>query len=662
MSFVETRGMLAKLLATENLIVEHDAQADTASFNTQTRVLKLPVLSTNSEQVYNLFVAHEVGHALETPVDWREHLSEDVPFDYVNVIEDVRIEKFIQSKYPGLRRDFSNGYTQLSDDDFFEIGDKDPAKFNFIDRINLHFKLGARALIPFTSEEMVYVTAVDEADTFDKVCLVAKMIQQFIKSRKQNKAESQDLCEAQSGGSQQAQEVEANEDGEGEDQQPQMESTTAETGTEANEEESQTQRAFDKNTKDLLDNNKTSKYVYVTNPKVDFEQIVECDELRADFKRSQEYHNFDLYSLDVEYNKFMNSIKRDVSFMAQQFEMRKSADAYARQQIHKTGVLNTNILHNYMLSDDLFLRQTVVPDGKNHGMVMLLDWSGSMDNICHSTVKQILTLVQFCRKVSIPFEVYTFTNGHGEKQQIDKVITHEMVGLVNVLSSSAKRRDLEQDMKNIFSQSMRISHRHYHVPYSDALQMSGTPLNNCLFMMPDVIERFKRRSNVQKVSFVCITDGESSPVHYTLEGNYGFHTHALWYDNLMVRHSDGRVTKVAAIDGTAGVVRWLRQASPDTSISHIFLGGYATCRNYVQSYGGSVPSQARFTKDSGCVVPTSSWPSIACVSPRAFGEAQEEISVDAGAKKGEIRTALRKYLRSHSSCRVILGGLVEQFA
>ena len=662
MSFIETRGMLAKLLATENLIVEHDSQADTASFNTATRVLKLPVLTTNSEQVYNLFVAHEVGHALETPVDWRDHLNEDVPFDYVNVIEDVRIEKFIQSKYPGLRRDFSTGYTQLHDDDFFEIGNKDTAKFNFIDRINLHFKLGARALIPFTSEEMVYVDAVDEADTFDRVCAVAKMINQYIKARKQTEQQSQDLCEAQSGGSQQAEEIEANEDGDGDDQQPQMESTAADSGTDANEEESQTQRAFDKNTKELHDNDARNKYVYVTNPKVDFDQIVDCDELRADFKASQEYHNFDIQTLEVQYNKFMTSIKRDVSFMAQQFEMRKSADAYARQQIHKTGVLNTNILHNYKLSDDLFLRQTVVPDGKNHGMVMLLDWSGSMDSICHSTVKQILTLVQFCRKVSIPFEVYTFTNGHGDKQQIDKVITHEMVGLVNVLSSTAKRRDLEQDMKNIYSQSLRISHRHHNVPYSDALQMSGTPLNNCLFMMPDVIDRFKRRSNVQKVSFVCITDGESSPVHYTLKGNYGYHTNALWYDNMMVRHSDGRVTKVAAIDGTAGVVRWLRQASPDVSISHIFLGGFGACRTYVQQYGGSVPSQARFTKDSGCVVPTSSWPSIACVSPRAFGEAQEEISVDAGAKKGEIRTALRKYLRSHSSCRVILGGLVEQFA
>ena len=96
------------------------------------------------------------------------------------------------------------------------------------------------------------------------------------------------------------------------------------------------------------------------------------------------------------------SIKSDVNHMVQQFEMKKSADAYARQQTHKTGVLDTNRLHNYKLTDDIFLRQSITPDGKCHGMVMYLDWSGSMADISFETVKQIITLVQFCRKVQIP--------------------------------------------------------------------------------------------------------------------------------------------------------------------------------------------------------------------------------------------------------------------
>ena len=182
MAFLETRGMLAKLLATENIVVEHDSSARTAAFDTLNRVLKLPVFKTENENVYNMLVGHEVGHALVTPTHWRDDLPSDVPPDFVNVIEDVRIEKFIQSKFPGLRVDFTKGYDELNEQDFFAIRDKDLSKFSLIDRINLHFKLGVRALIPFTEEELVYVNAVDDCDTWQKVILAAKMLSEFVTS------------------------------------------------------------------------------------------------------------------------------------------------------------------------------------------------------------------------------------------------------------------------------------------------------------------------------------------------------------------------------------------------------------------------------------------------------------------------------------------------
>ena len=129
MSNLEIKGALAKLLATENLIVQHDARANTASFNTATRVLTLPILQIDNGNVYDMFIGHEVGHALYTPTDWRDWVDESVPFDFVNVIEDARIERMIQDKFPGLRRDFSLGYTHLNDRDFFDISDKDIEEF-----------------------------------------------------------------------------------------------------------------------------------------------------------------------------------------------------------------------------------------------------------------------------------------------------------------------------------------------------------------------------------------------------------------------------------------------------------------------------------------------------------------------------------------------------
>ena len=110
MSFLEVKGSLAKLLATENLHVQHDGVATTASFNTATRVLTLPILKTEDSHVYDMFVGHEVGHALWTPQDWADKVDPDIPFDFINVIEDCRIEKDPR-EVPYLSRDFSKDMT-----------------------------------------------------------------------------------------------------------------------------------------------------------------------------------------------------------------------------------------------------------------------------------------------------------------------------------------------------------------------------------------------------------------------------------------------------------------------------------------------------------------------------------------------------------------------
>ena len=103
----EIKSQLAKLLATEDLVVEH-RQIETAQFNVHTRVLTLPVWDT-SNTVYDMLVGHEVGHALFTPdEDW--FLEHDIPPQFVNVVEDARIEKMMKRKYPGLAKTFFGGY------------------------------------------------------------------------------------------------------------------------------------------------------------------------------------------------------------------------------------------------------------------------------------------------------------------------------------------------------------------------------------------------------------------------------------------------------------------------------------------------------------------------------------------------------------------------
>jgi hypothetical protein len=164
MSQQEIKGNLARLLATENLVVEHRS-VPTAQFDVERRVLTLPNWDRASSIVYDMLVGHEVGHALFTPnEDWT--LKVQVPQSYVNVVEDVRIEKLMKRKYPGLRKSFAGGYAELNALDFFEIQDENLEEFALIDRINLHFKVGAAALIPFQEEEKVFVARSENTETF----------------------------------------------------------------------------------------------------------------------------------------------------------------------------------------------------------------------------------------------------------------------------------------------------------------------------------------------------------------------------------------------------------------------------------------------------------------------------------------------------------------
>ena len=66
--------------------------------------------------------------------------------------------------------------------------------------------------------------------------------------------------------------------------------------------------------------------------------------------------------------------------MAKEFEMRKAAWRSSRAQTARSGSLDVNKLYAYKYTDDIFKRMTNLPDAKNHGMFMLVDYSGSMQD------------------------------------------------------------------------------------------------------------------------------------------------------------------------------------------------------------------------------------------------------------------------------------------
>ena len=100
----DTKSNLAKLLATENISVQHK-KVDTAYFDVKNRILCLPIWKEEMpDDVYDLLVGHEVGHALFTPKEDWMFKQKEVPVSFLNVLEDVRIEKMMKQRYPGLRK------------------------------------------------------------------------------------------------------------------------------------------------------------------------------------------------------------------------------------------------------------------------------------------------------------------------------------------------------------------------------------------------------------------------------------------------------------------------------------------------------------------------------------------------------------------------------
>jgi hypothetical protein len=218
----------------------------------------------------------------------------------------------------------------------------------------------------------------------------------------------------------------------------------------------------------------------------------------------------------TELEKFKTESARVVSYLVKEFEMKKSATSYKRATIAKTGELNVRKLHAYKLTQDLFKRVTVMPDAKNHGMVFLLDWSGSMQNVMHDTIKQVINLAMFCQRAQIPYQVFAFTNGYDKTDYVDSYAAHKAMpedykgflshyfNLFEFFSSKMTNSEFNTMVELLFNEPYR---------YSRGYGLNSTPLNESLLYMVDYLGKFKRTHNVEKLSFITLTDGEGHGIN-----------------------------------------------------------------------------------------------------------------------------------------------------
>ena len=706
----EIKSQLAKLLATEDLVVEHK-HVQTACFNVHTRVLTLPMWEKASNTVYDLLVGHEVGHALFTPDEnWLEKVA--IPPQFVNVVEDARIEKLMKRKYMGLAKTFFKGYQELNDEDFFSISGEDIDDFNLADRANLYFKIGNFVNIHFDEfDESLIIKKISDVETFDDALRVAEELYLHCKKEKEEKVDditpppeiggesetpANELVE-DSGESSEKGETE----GAGDDNQPISSGDQPATAPLSDDPEVQTADAFQENLQDLVGSDTSYENVYVEIPQVDLKYIIAKNddvhkEIDAWFNHQRTKFEFLFNKVDEEFIKFKRNAQKEVNYLVKEFECRKAADSYARATTARTGVLDTSKLHTYKYNEDLFKKVSVIPDGKNHGLIFVLDWSGSMSRVMLDTIKQLYNLIWFCKKVSIPFEVYAFTNEWkkpeynyetGEminpvdltcsyKKKEDLLAVHEQFSMMNLLTSKTNIKQLEHQMINIWRIAKSFSN-FYGSPYSvsNRLGLSGTPLNEAFVCLHQILPQFQKQNKLQKVQCIVLTDGEANHLsrhvlverHWEKEPYMG--TRQLPGGITFLRDRKiGRVYQVPY--GWHGFSDLLLQNLRDNFPSVNFIGirvlESRDCNNFIKLYYDLSNKEypkvlSDWRKLRSFTIKNSGYHAYFGLSATSLSQ-EAEFEVDEGATKAKIKSAFIKSLKTKKLNKKVLGEFISLIA
>ena len=695
---LEVKGTVAKLLAQENLIVEHK-HVQTAQFNVDTRVLTLPVWERASEEIFDLLVAHEVGHALYTPnVD----PPRDVPHGFINVVEDVRIEKLIKRRFAGLSKTFYKGYQEFHDMDFFSTEGEDFTKMSLADRVNLHFKVGPFLGIKFSLEEQPIVQSIQNSETWEDVITAAKLLYLFDKEKTQQpKKEDDSESEEITSGSEMGDSTDVDDrsdssdnsesdpidnwDDSDEDDMDSGDSDIRQDSTEPSVNTAESESGAIRNLASF--GGKESRYVQI--PDIPIEKVVipnkSIDERLSLFWDIM-YRDIDdscnpMIYLKETYAKYKKSVQKEVNYMVKEFECRKSAESYSRASISRTGVLDCGKLHTYKFNEDLFKKVTTIPDGKNHGLVFILDWSGSMGGCLEDTAKQLFNLAWFCRKVNIPFRVYAFTNCwhedvEGERHHsslLDDPKPNELwieksFRLLEFMNSDCNAMEFEKQCLNFWYLS--VGYQRMHVPMGFGL--SGTPLNEVILCLHNIIPEFKSQKRLQKVHTVILTDGESQFLTFgrmrtTYQGDEVCVPSSLNFnDNVYLRDPVLRTTyKLGKWDSVDDLIKNFTDRNPDVNIIGIrlastneftkFLRRKVEDPNLISKYVKT------FVKQKSAAVDVPAYAKMFVMNQSNMHNTVD-FDVAEGANKATIRAAFKKSLTKSKFNRKILSEFVELVA
>lgn len=544
MSF-ESKSILARLLAEENLTVSVDGSAKTAYFNLKTRTITIPNWADASPELYDLLLGHEVGHARNTPeAGWHDNVAGvSAKFKaFLNVCEDARIEKKMRRKYPGLRRSFLKAYAELAAKDFFGVQGKNLSQLLLIDRINLAAKLGSHVNLTFAGVEKEFYDRVMNTETWEEVVAVARDLYEYCKEEKQEKAKQDengdDLVDSDESDEFEQEEVSQDadseefsdesddesdeneddiegEDEEGEESRGQPEAADEETDEEP---ESVTDEAFRANEEKLAT---LGEVVVLKTPSNILNSVFPVSQFLKLFdERNEGFFEKNAAYITKLNTEFGEKNRNAIDQYVKEFQSRKSAAQWRKARTADTGDIDATRLARYRMTDEIFKARAVLPKGKNHGMVMLIDLSSSMRGIFERCIEHTLVLATLCKRVGIPFVVYGFTDNRGERysnfREENKANDIVMPGrVVELLNSDQKSSEYKKTFSWLLVYARTVSMLNNYdylnnepnceIPHF--YHMGSTPTTTAMAAMTHILPAYRAKHNLEKLSLIYLTDG-----------------------------------------------------------------------------------------------------------------------------------------------------------
>jgi len=747
---VEQKSQLAKLMANENITIQHQ-KIQTAKFDPKNRILYLPIWKDMSGCMYDLLGGHEVGHALYTPAEgWHDAAVDTTKGknykSFLNVVEDARIEKKVIRKYPGLKTSFRKAYTELNLRDFFGLAGREINGLAFIERLNIFTKSQYTQSISFSGKEWSLISKIQMLETWEDTLRVTEEIygyskeEQFEIQKELEKDFDSDLFEEDADGDyEQDDDYDSSDDGEldqdaksssdpdgnsDEDSDNDSDDSNKINRNKQSAESDSLPEDFDpicetddnfRNNETILLDNKCKEYIYLNIPKVNMHNCI------TPAKRVQELISKH-YMVDIEEGRltyakinefvkdFRNKNERYVSLLAKEFEMRKAAKAFSKSKLSDTGDIDVNKLSSYQFDDNIFRKVMLVPKGKSHGLILLLDCSGSMTDNMPGSIEQILILSMFCRKVNIPFHVYGFTNesrtwflDRNMQYPVDIDTQRNSFGPSNNslnLSNVQLREYLNHKMSNSeFTKALRnmillkLSYPHPGNRYGNRVSrpksevLSNTPLTEAIVVCRDIMLNFKKVNNLDLTNLIIVHDGDADSNNSYLDNEGEYQTYWPTYVNVVIRdkkfqYEEQIIDSKMSCSTFETVLSWFNKTTHSKVFGFYIIEGrakHAIERMYVNENGLTIREvrntdringydlgkkiQSKFRSEKFIVSHKKNYTSFFMI---AGGDNlvvdKEEIEIEGKVTSSKLKNAFMKFNRGKQVNRVLVSKFIQGIA